>query len=100
MVVYNIRSTVETGKNRQLNKGHQKVSTSNWKFSQFFPKRVIRKLFGLRIFPRPPKLGAKSSPMVSIHLYSASCSAHQSEALPVRETREKRAVILYDIVTN
>jgi len=24
--------------------------------------------------------------IVSIHLYSASCSAHQSEALPVRET--------------
>jgi len=29
---------------------------------------------------------------LSIHLYSASCSAHQSEALPVRERpREKRA---------
>ena len=25
--------------------------------------------------------------IVSIHLYSASCSAHQSEALPVRETQ-------------
>src|SRR6218665_3432351 len=33
--------------------------------------------------------------IVSIHLYSASCSADQSEALPVREThgREKRAVL-------
>src|SRR6218665_2180918 len=32
--------------------------------------------------------------IVSIHLYSAACSAHQSEALPVRETqREKRAVL-------
>ena len=29
--------------------------------------------------------------IVSIYLYSASCSAHQSEALPVRETqREER----------
>src|SRR6218665_987649 len=25
--------------------------------------------------------------IVSIHLYSASCSAHESEALPVRETQ-------------
>src|SRR6218665_50445 len=32
--------------------------------------------------------------IVSKHLYSASCSAHQSEALPVRGTRrEKRAVL-------
>jgi len=32
--------------------------------------------------------------IVSIHLYSISCSAHQSEALPVRETqREQRAVL-------
>ena len=31
--------------------------------------------------------------IVSIHLYSASCSAHQSEALPVQKTqREKRSV--------
>ena len=31
--------------------------------------------------------------IVSIHLYSASYSAHQSEALPVRETpREERSV--------
>jgi len=31
--------------------------------------------------------------IVSIHLYSASCSAHQSEALPVRETqREENSV--------
>ena len=27
--------------------------------------------------------------IVSIHLYSASCSAHQSEALPVRETQRE-----------
>ena len=25
--------------------------------------------------------------IVSVHLYSASCRAHQSEALPVRETK-------------
>ena len=28
--------------------------------------------------------------IVFIHLYSASCSAHQSEALPVRETQPER----------
>jgi len=27
--------------------------------------------------------------IVSIHLYSASCSAHQSEALPVREMQRE-----------
>ena len=27
--------------------------------------------------------------IVSVHLYSASCSAHQSEALPVRETQRE-----------
>jgi len=27
--------------------------------------------------------------IVSIHLYSASCSAHQSEALPVRENQRE-----------
>ena len=27
--------------------------------------------------------------IVSMHLYSASCSAHQSEALPVRETQRE-----------
>ena len=33
--------------------------------------------------------------IVSIHLYSATCSAHQSEALPVREThREESSVPL------
>ena len=32
--------------------------------------------------------------IVSIHLYSASYSAHQSETLPVRETqREEKAVL-------
>src|SRR6218665_700187 len=30
---------------------------------------------------------------VSIHLYSASCSAHHSEVLPVLETREKRVAV-------
>src|SRR6218665_2754012 len=29
--------------------------------------------------------------IVSIHLYSASCSAHQSEALPVRETQREES---------
>jgi len=29
--------------------------------------------------------------IVSIHLYSASCSAHQSEALPVRETQREKS---------
>ena len=32
--------------------------------------------------------------IVSIHLYSASCSEHQSEALPVRETpREESSLV-------
>jgi len=29
--------------------------------------------------------------IVSIHLYSASCSAHQSEALPVREIQREES---------
>src|SRR6218665_3364124 len=29
--------------------------------------------------------------IVSIYLYSASCSAHQSEALPVRETQREES---------
>src|SRR6218665_1013308 len=29
--------------------------------------------------------------IVSIHFYSASCSAHQSEALPVRETQREES---------
>jgi len=29
--------------------------------------------------------------IVSIHLYSASCSEHQSEALPVRETQREES---------
>src|SRR6218665_3471487 len=29
--------------------------------------------------------------IVSIHLYSASCSGHQSEALPVRETQREES---------
>src|SRR6218665_610621 len=33
--------------------------------------------------------------IVSIHLYSASCSAHQSEALPVRETQREESSGLY-----
>src|SRR6218665_3611264 len=28
--------------------------------------------------------------IVSVHLYSASCSAHQSEAFPVRETQREQ----------
>jgi len=32
--------------------------------------------------------------IVSIHLYSASCSAHQSEALPVRETQREESSII------
>ena len=36
--------------------------------------------------------------IVSIHLYSASCSAHQSEALPVRETmREESSGYMYSV---
>src|SRR6218665_3544736 len=31
--------------------------------------------------------------IVSIHLYSASCSAHQSEALPVRETQREESML-------
>ena len=31
--------------------------------------------------------------IVSIHLYSASCSAHQSDALPVRETQREETVV-------
>src|SRR6218665_2272134 len=31
---------------------------------------------------------------VSIHLYSASCSAHQSEALPVQETQREESSLL------
>jgi len=31
--------------------------------------------------------------IVSIHLYAASCSAHQSEALPVRETQREESSI-------
>ena len=30
--------------------------------------------------------------IISIHLYSASCSAHQSEALPVREAQREEIV--------
>src|SRR6218665_1711060 len=30
--------------------------------------------------------------IVSIHLYSTSCSAHQSEALPVRETQREEEI--------
>src|SRR6218665_3901769 len=33
--------------------------------------------------------------IVSIHLYSASCSAHQSEALPVRETQREESNLLF-----
>src|SRR6218665_3870755 len=29
--------------------------------------------------------------IVSVHLYSASCSAHQTEALPVRETQREES---------
>jgi len=29
--------------------------------------------------------------IVSIHLHSASCSAHRSEALPVRETQREES---------
>src|SRR6218665_2629263 len=37
--------------------------------------------------------------IVSINLYSASCSAHQSEALPVRETqREERPIVSAGLV--
>ena len=36
--------------------------------------------------------------IVSIHLYSASCSTHKSEALPVRETRRDVAASMVDIV--
>src|SRR6218665_2332446 len=51
-------------------KGHQKFRALKWKF---FPKKVILK-FGLRNFFgshefRPSKLGAKSPPMISRHLY-------------------------------
>src|SRR6218665_279464 len=35
--------------------------------------------------------GGKCNCIVSIHLYSASCSAHQSEALPVRETQKQES---------
>src|SRR6218665_3243197 len=35
--------------------------------------------------------GGKCNCIVSIHLYSASCSAHQSEALPVRETQREES---------
>src|SRR6218665_1932402 len=31
--------------------------------------------------------------IVFIHLYSASCSAHQSEALPVRETQREESSV-------
>src|SRR6218665_1632442 len=31
--------------------------------------------------------------IVSIYLYSASCSAHQSEALPVRETQREESSV-------
>src|SRR6218665_1411006 len=31
--------------------------------------------------------------IVSIHLFSASCSAHQSETLPCERPREKKAVL-------
>src|SRR6218665_869038 len=34
--------------------------------------------------------------IVSIHLYNASCSAHQSEALPVRETQRECSVHLHE----
>ena len=34
--------------------------------------------------------------IVSIHLYSASCSAHQSEALPVRETQREESSLTRD----
>jgi len=31
--------------------------------------------------------------IVFIHLYSASCSAHQSEALPVQETQREESSV-------
>ena len=47
-----------------------------------------------RLFKRHRDLRMKRSVVnkyciVSIHLYSASCSVHQSEALPVRETQRE-----------
>jgi|SRR6218665_405622 len=49
--------TVKRGKNIKMNKkSHQKFSALKWKFFLF--KQVIQKFF------RPPKLGAKSPPMV------------------------------------
>ena len=41
--------------------------------------------------------------IVSIHLYSASCSAHQSEALPVQKTQReelKLEVVIDNFIVN
>jgi len=50
-----------------------------------WPKRLMVKFFVWSAF--------NGYCIVSIHLCSASCSAHQSEALPVQRPREKRAVV-------
>jgi len=42
-------------------KGHQKFSVLKWKF---FPKKGHSKTLVREIFSRPPKVGAKSPPMV------------------------------------
>src|SRR6218665_2314776 len=43
-----------------------------------------------------PKIPTWSYCIVFIHLYSASCSAHQSEALPVRETQREEARVGFE----
>ena len=46
----------------------------------------------------PPKIFDKSTPVYNyVHLYSASCSAHQSEVLPVRETQRGEAIVTDEI---
>jgi len=36
--------------------------------------------------------------IVSIHLYSASCSAHQSEVLPVQETQREESSLCIQLL--
>ena len=38
--------------------------------------------------------------IVSTHLYSASCSAHQSEALPVPDTQREESLELQTVQTD
>jgi len=74
LVIYYIRlQTVKTGKNRKygrrLKKGHQKFSTSIWKF---FPKKGHSKILVRKFFSVPPNSAPKSPPMLE-HIQKKCC---------------------------